>query len=315
MSNSHRDSFAHKVKSELCGLPAANESAQMDELYGILLFGKVLSPRTVILQTEHRDVARKAVSLMRNVFGARPAAHMTKRTDGRSMTTVSLADADAAGRIYGAFGYGARTVSLRINYANFDGESDVAAFLRGVFLICGTMVDPEKDYHLEFVTPYLNLSRDLASMLTDLGLEPKTASRKGNRVVYFKDSSQIEDILTFMGAQMCSLEIMNIKIYKNMRNKANRVTNCETANISKTVNASIAQVEAIRRLKREHGLDSLPDELREVARLRVEHPDMSLRELGRMLSTPLTRSGVNHRLMKIMELAGCRRGEEKSGGK
>jgi DNA-binding protein WhiA len=103
---------------------------------------------------------------------------------------------------------------------------------------------------------------------------------------------------------MCSLEIMNIKIYKNMRNKANRVTNCETANISKTVNASIAQLEAIRRLKREHGFDILPEELREVAQLRVDNPDMSLRELGRLLSTPLTRSGVNHRLMKIMELAG-----------
>ena len=304
MSNSHRDSFSHKVKAELCGLPSAAGSAAKDELYGILLFGKVLSPRTVTLQTEHRDVARKAVGLMRDVFGARPASHISKHTEGRSMTTVSLADPDAAKRIYDAFGYSERTVSLRINHANFDGEADMAAFLRGVFLICGTMVDPEKDYHLEFVTPYLNLSRDLAAMLSDIGFEPKTASRKGNRVVYFKDSSQIEDILTYMGAQMCSLEIMNIKIYKNMRNKANRVTNCETANISKTVNASIAQVEAIRRLKREHGFDILPEELREVAQLRVDNPDMSLRELGRLLSTPLTRSGVNHRLMKIMELAG-----------
>ena len=131
----------------------------------------------------------------------------------------------------------------------------------------------------------------------------KHAVRKGAQLLYLKESEQIEDMLTFMGATKASVHMMEIKIYKELRNKANRVTNCETANIDKTVNAATAQVEQIQWLLECRGWGGLPEELWELAQLRLDHPEMSLRELGEALSTPLSRSGVNHRLKRLTQLA------------
>ena len=157
----------------------------------------------------------------------------------------------------------------------------MAALLRGAFLACGTLTDPEKDYHLEFVVPYRYISRDLAKLLHEWNLAPKQLERKGSHVVYCKDSERIEEILTLMGAQNAALELMGIKMYKDMRNNINRKINFETANISRTANAAAEQVYAIETILEHAGLESLPEELKEIALLRLENPEMSLRELGR----------------------------------
>ena len=273
------------------------------ELYGILLFGRTLRAGSIVLQTEHESVADLTAWLLSELYGITPERRIHELGGERRSVILSVSEPEQAYSIYSGFGYNEKTVSLRINRANIETEEDTAAFLRGGFLSCGSMVDPGKDYHLEFVTPYLNLSRDLAYTLSELEFEPKTVRRKGNNIVYFKDSGQIEDLLTFMGAAHQSLELMNVKVYKDLRNKANRLTNCETANIDKTVNASAAQVEAIKKLIGEEGFDALPAELREIARLRLDNPDVSLRGLGGMLSAPLSRSGVNHRLNRLLTLA------------
>jgi DNA-binding protein WhiA len=296
-------SFAYDVKMELCGAPLEGRFVKKAEAYGLLIFGRSFSPSNILLQTEHEGVAKSVEGLLYDLYGIRPAIKAAARADGHGLITLTVAEKKEALALFGSFGYDKKNVSLRINRANIENESAAAAFLRGAFLSCGTVVDPSKDYHLEFVTPFLNLSRDLAFLLTELGFEPKTVSRKGNNIVYFKDSGQIEDMLTLMGAAHQSLELMNVKVYKDLRNKANRVTNCETANIEKTVNASTSQVEAIKRLIRSRGLDTLPEDLREVAQLRLDNPDISLRELGELLRTPLSRSGVNHRLSRLMTLA------------
>lgn len=295
-------SFAHEVKTELCGIETGRP-AMKAEAYGMLLFGRNFAPNAISIQTEHDGVAALAAGFLKELFGCEAGVKTAERLDGHCITTLSVENADESRRIYNSFGYDEKTVTLRINLANLENEACLPAFLRGAFLSSGSMVDPEKAYHLEFVTPYLNLSRDMEYLLKGLEFRPKTADRKGNHIIYFKDSGQIEDLLTLMGAMRKSLELMNIKVYKDLRNKANRVTNCETANIGKTVNASADQTEAIHKLARSCGLESLPEDLREVARLRLENPDVSLRELGKLLSTPLSRSGVNHRLQKIMELA------------
>ena len=159
---------------------------------------------------------------------------------------------------------------------------------------------------LEFVIPYLNLSRDLKLFIKDndeLSVEPKSITRNSNYVVYFKDSESIEDILTVMGAFNSSLEIMGVKMYKDMRNNVNRKLNFENANLDKTLDASSKQVNAILHIKNTVGLSYLSDDLKELAELRLENPDMSLRELGEMLSVSLSRSGVNHRLQRICEIS------------
>lgn len=291
-------SFAHEVRSELCALecPAAGRSAL---LYGLLLFGRSFGPGGIALQTEHPAIAPLCASLLEEECGVHAAVH----SDGRRAHILTVPAGDTAGKIFSYFGYGPRTVSLRINLGFFDSDLCTPYFLRGAFLSCGSVVDPGKDYHLEFVTPHMQLGRDLTALLRDQDFQPKTAARKGNRVVYFKDSGQIEDVLTYIGAARQSLELMNVKVYKDLRNKANRVTNCETANIEKMVNASAEQVEAIRRLEESGRLRQLPDDLREIASLRLENPDASLRELGGMLREPLSRSGVNHRLSRLLDLA------------
>lgn len=294
-------SFSYDVKSELCAL-RESQGTQLSLLYGLLIFGRSFSPAGIALQTEHDGVAARVTELLSEVFGVTPVQKQASRSDGHAVFLLNV-ESPEAGRVYDAFGYGEKTVSLRINRAMLETEEAVSAFLRGAFLSCGSVVDPEKDYHLEFVTPHLLLSRDLNYLLGELNLPSKTVRRKSNHIVYFKDSGQIEDVLTLMGAVHRSLDLMNVKIYKDLRNKANRLTNCETANIEKTVNASTVQVEAINRLTRSNGFEALPEELREIARLRLENPDISLRELGTMLKTPISRSGVNHRLTRLIALA------------
>lgn len=296
--------FAHKVKSELCAAGWDNNGGEdhcceKAELYGLLLYGRRFSPSGVAVQSEHPEVAGAASALLKRLLKIEPECRTLRRGDGRVIDSLAVDGADAA-RIFSAFGHDGGGVTLRLNRANLENECCGAAFLRGVFLACGSIVDPGKDYHLEFVSPHIRLGRDLADLMSELGLEPKTIVRKGNFVVYFKDSEQIEDILTLMGAVQRSLELMNVKVYKDLRNKVNRVTNCETANIGKTVDAAGQQIEAIHRLIDSKGYGFLPEELREIAKIRLENPDSSLRELAQIAG--ISRSGVNHRLRRIVDM-------------
>lgn len=173
-------------------------------------------------------------------------------------------------------------------------------------MTCGTVNNPNKGYHLEFVIPYTNLSRDFECFLTDndeFAVEPKRIVRNSTHVIYFKDSESIEDILTVMGAVNSCLELMGVKMYKDMRNNVNRKLNFESANLDKTIDAASKQIAAINHIKESVGLSYLSDDLRELAIVRSENPDMSLRELGENLKSPISRSGVNHRLKRICAIA------------
>ena len=171
-----------------------------------------------------------------------------------------------------------------------------------------------KSYHAEFCVPHKNLASDLSNILrevTECRFTPKTVLRGGNYVVYFKGSEQICDLLTYTGAPLQAMEIMGTKAVKQVRNNINRSVNGEVANIRKVASAATKQLEAINKIKRTRGLESLPDDLREIAVLRLENPEMSLRDLGANLSTPISRSGANHRMQRLMDYAGA--GEDKHG--
>lgn len=293
--------FAYKVKKELCSIEKERNCCAKAELYGLLLFGRLFSEKGFMLQTEHEEIINTAAELLKKLYNINPIIKTIKRGDGRDIESLNVDDIDDAFRIFDDFGHSVKSVTLRINRANIENECCNAAFLRGVFLVCGSVVDPEKDYHLEFVSPHIKLGCDLVDFMAELGLEPKTIVRKGNFVVYFKDSEHIEDMLTLMGAVQNSLELMNIKVYKDLRNKVNRVTNCETANIGKTVDAATSQIEAIKKIIAVKGFKYLPEELREIAQVRLDNPDSSLRELAKYAK--ISRSGVNHRLQRIIEMA------------
>ncbi|MCR5768688.1 MAG: DNA-binding protein WhiA [Lachnospiraceae bacterium] len=176
------------------------------------------------------------------------------------------------------------------------------AFLRGAFMACGSMTDPEKEYHLEFVTDGGRAQMIIDSLMF-FGIEAKSVERKKYNVVYVKDSDRIVDILNVIEAHVALMDFENVRILKDMRNSVNRRVNCETANIGKTITAAGRQIEDINYLRESHAFDKLSRELQETAMLRLEYPDSSLAELGSLHDRPVGRSGVNHRLAKLSEIA------------
>ena len=177
------------------------------------------------------------------------------------------------------------------------------AFLRGAYLCIGSMSDPGKSYHLEFDCIREERARLLQGLIAEFDIPAKIALRKKYYVVYIKEGSQIVDILNVMEAHVSLMELVNVRILKEMRNTVNRKVNCETANINKTVSAAVRQMENITYLRDTIGFEKLPEGLEEVALARLSHPDASLKELGGILSPPVGKSGVNHRLRKLEELA------------
>ncbi len=292
--------FAASVKEELCGVSLEKECCAVAECYGMMLFSKQVSPSGIVFQTEYKNVARRYRELLRAVCGVSALLISPDRRGGSHLVSVPAA---SAVRVLDRFGHTGQELSLRLNRANLEQECCYGSFLRGAFLSCGSLSNPEKDYHLEFFLPRRKLAEDLTVLLRELGLPFKTTDRRGAAVAYCKESECIEDLLTLMQATGSTLKLMNIKIYKDVRNRVNRVTNCETANLSKTVEAVRRQTDAIRRLERHGMLASLPAPLREAARLRMEYPELSLSELGQKMSPSLSRSGMNHRLQKLLELA------------
>ena len=194
------------------------------------------------------------------------------------------------------------SVSLHINLARLEEEHCRTAFLRGAFLAGGSVTDPMKGYHLELATSHYYVGRELPALLREAGFEPKETERKGNHVVYFKHSDHIEDFLTFLGAPVSAMAVMAAKIERDLRGSVNRQVNCDSANLDKTVAAAREQLAAIDRLRDAGRLDSLPDKLREVAALRLAHPEDTLAQLAERCDPPITKSALNHRLRKLVEL-------------
>lgn len=187
-----------------------------------------------------------------------------------------------------------------------NGENMASAFLRDAFISYGTMTDPEKSYHLEFSVQEKKIADDILkymSKIRDFDIEPKMTRRNDSYIVYIKAVDSITDFLTFIGAVNSAMEIMQLRMLKDVRNYVNRTTNFETANLDKTLQAAEEHINAIKKIKNTVGLNSLPDNLKEVANLRLKNPEMSLKMLGQSLKNPISRSGVNHRLEKIIQIS------------
>ncbi len=301
-------SFSSEIKKELCSTEIYDREALKAELYGMLLFGKHFSEDKISFTTESTYASRRITFLLQNLYMPiieKQTALRTKSTDSH-LYKIKVVDSDDCKRIFEDFGHSKTQVTLRVNRANVSSDELSSAFLRGVFLSCGSVSDPMKSYHAEFCVPYKNLSVDLCKILseiTECELIPKTVQRTGNYVVYFKGSEQICDLLTYIGAPIKAMEIMGTKAVKQVRNNINRRINGEVANIGKTASAAAKQLEAIEYIKKTIGLEALPDELKEIVYLRLENPEMSLRDLGQNLTPPISRSGANHRIQRLLEYA------------
>ncbi len=294
-------SFSSEAKKEIAADLPEKRCCRAAMAYGMLECGHAFSANEISLQTEQETVADVYERLLSRICGVSAPLRsiLHRRVD---LHQCAVTEADRL-RVLDRFGHSKGEISLRLNRANLDCEQCAAAYLRGAFLVCGAVTDPEHDYHLEFSVPHYNLSRDLTALLRELDFPAKSVSRNGSYIVYLKESERIEDCLTFLGATHASLEMMGVKMVKSIRNDTNRRINCESANIDKTVQAAGVQMHALRRIEQLCGLDALPEDLQAVAKLRRDNPDLSLRDLGAAMEPPLSRSGVNHRLQRIIQFA------------
>ena len=285
-------SFTTDIKSELCHVPVTDDTA-MAECLGMLLFAGQFSREGLRIQCEMPAVRRRVQHSLNQYLDLWPE---------ESDNILQVWDTQEIDRIYAIYGY-ERESSLPLNRALVEEEAARSAFLRGAFLVCGAVTDPEKDYPLEFAIPHYNLSRDLLTLLREVDFPAKSTTRGGNHIVYIKGSEAIEDCLTYLGATRAALEMMGVKMVKSIRNDTNRRINCESANIDKTVQAAGNQLDAVRKIQETCGLSALPEDLQQVAQLRWDNPELSLRDLGALMDPPLTRSGINHRLQRILKFA------------
>ncbi len=291
-------SFSSDVKSEISKIENLSSCCFHAQVYGLVLFAH-FSKYNFSITTENNDVFELYLSYLRDYCGVMP----TISDSGTKKLTAYLKSDMEKEKVFDKFGHTFNETTLRINRANISEECCAAAFLRGVFLSCGTVTSPERGYHLEFVVPYKRLCSDLMKFMDELNLNPKYIVRKGNHVIYFKDSESIEDILAIIGAQDASLYVMGIKIEKDVKNKVNRKLNFEMSNITKTVDAANIQIEAIEYIESKSGISSLPENLQKIAYIRLENQEASLSELGKLLDEPISRSGINHRLNRIVAIA------------
>lgn len=293
-------SFSQDVKNALCDVNVSG-CCRLAECYGLLLFNRAFSYKEICLLTEHEATALRCAKIIRAAFGFTVKIEQNQALNGMYKVTVDN-EIDRK-KIMIGFGYNPHDIMKRINLSTVGRDCCASAFLRGAFLACGGMSDPKKEYHLEFSISDFMLADEFYSFLKKRGFSPRKSLREKNNLIYFKESSALEDLLTTIGATGFSLEIMGIKIMKDMRNRANRASNCDTANITKTVNAAIVQKNAINKLI-EHGrFEGLPENLKLAANLRLDNPDLSLSRLVELSNGAITKSGLNHRLQRIVSMA------------
>ncbi|MDD6808149.1 MAG: DNA-binding protein WhiA [Oscillospiraceae bacterium] len=299
-------SFASDVKNELISVSRESyKSGNMRdcclhaEMYGLFLFCRNFSQSEISIKTENQNIAKLFSEFVKRITGNN--ALIEKSDAGKYKASVKTAQDRK--KILSEFGHTGTEITRRLNRANLDDDCCMSALLRGAFMSCGTLTDPNKDYHLEFVISHKVLSEDMMKFITEVELSPKVVIRKGSYVIYFKDSESVEDLLTLMGATESSLEIMGMKMFKDMRNHVNRRMNFENANSGRAFDAAYKQIEAIRYIEEKRGLGYLPEELREVAKIRIENEDYTLKDIADNLSVPISKSGVNHRLQKILGIA------------
>ena len=294
-------SFSGEVKNELCRVSMSRSCCARAELYGALLYCNTFTTREVRVITESDSFARRLPQLLERAFG------MTfDRLPGEDEQKYifQIAEREKLEKIIDSFGFDPRqNPVLHINFALVEEDCCRIAFLRGAFLTGGYVSAPGRGYHLELVTSHYNVARQTVLLLEEMGLSCGFVSRRGNFVLYYKDSNVIEEIVGRMGAPGAAMDFRLRKVEKDFRNNINRRVNCETANLGKTVEAAARQCHAIGRLEKAGQLEQLPESLRETARVRMEHPEESLTELLQHFDPPLSRPGLNNRLRKLEQLA------------
>ncbi len=301
-------SFSSETRSSLCNTPP-QLCCRRAILAGMLVFANVCTEEKIKLITENKDVAELFSRLLRDLCSVKVNLYVSEKKSGFD------ADEDGKFKSYKITVVGKKEIMkmrslfladapslYRINPVLFKCGSCKKMFVRGAFLSSGTITNPMRSYHCELSTPHITLGEEMTQLLQELEVPPKNVGRRSSTVLYYKGSERIIDFLQLIGAQSSVFEMMNSKINKEIRNNINRIVNSETANIEKAITAAQQSLEAITFLKKRGELDALPDALKQVAELRMKNPTATLTQLAAMAQPPMSKSGINHRLQKIIEI-------------
>ena len=296
-------SFSGTAKAEVCRVIPHKRCCALAQCFGILLYCNSFTGENIRIVTESREFAYILPKLFKRAFDIDLDSFPSLEAPGKLI--FQIWDPEKIDHIMDSFGFDAReTLALHVNYPMVEDECCKVSFLRGAFLAGGSVTDPAKRYHMELTTTHSSVARETYLLVGEvMDFYPKTAARGGGQVLYIKQNEQICDYLTYLGAPVAAMGVMEARLEKELNNKVNRRCNCDDANISKVVEAAQEQITAIRTL-REHGLlEKLPAKLKEAAIAREENPESSLSELAAMMEPPITKPAMNNRMKKLIQTA------------
>ena len=296
-------SFSANAKTEICRVFPNRHCCALAEAFGVLLYCNSFSGDQIRIITESRDFALFLPKLFKKAFNLNFDVFPSMEAPGKLI--FQIVDPDKIDAIMEAFGFTAQdTLALHVNLPIVEDDCCKAAFLRGAFLAGGSVTDPEKGYHMEIATTHQSVARETDYLIREIaGFIPKSAERAGGQVLYLKQSDLISDYLTFLGAPIAAMGIMEAKLEKELNNKVNRRCNCDDANTSKVVEAAQEQIAAIKVLRDRGVFEKLPQKLYQAAVAREAHPSSALSELAGMMDPPITKPAMNHRLKKLIQMA------------
>lgn len=296
-------SFSAGAKAEICKDLPSKRCCAVAEAFGILLYSNTFSGECIRIITESREFAIFLPKLFRKAFSLEFDEFPSVMAPGKLVFQITEPQKLLA--IFHTYGFEPeKMLSLHVNLSVLEDGCCRSAFLRGMFLAGGSVTDPAKGYHMEVATVHQAVARESYTLMEEtLGFYPKMASRNGTQVLYLKQSDLISDCLTFLGAPVAAMGIMETKLEKELKNKVNRRCNCDEANTSKVVDAAQEQLNAIRVIRRRNMMDHLPEKLRQAALAREQNPASSLTELAAMMDPPITKPAMNHRLKKLILMA------------
>ena len=295
-------SFAASAKAEVCRAVPAKKCCALAQCFGILLFCHSFSADGIRIITESREFGYILPKLFMKAFDLEFDSFPSLESPGKLV--FQMDEQEKLDAILAAYGFDRGTLALHVNLPVLENDCCKAAFLRGAFLAGGSVTDPEKGYHFEIATTHHSVARETYALMQEmLGFYPKMAARGGGQVLYFKQSDLISDCLTYLGAPVAAMGIMEAKLEKELNNKVNRRFNCDDANTSKVGEAAQEQLRAIRLLRELGLLEKLPQKIQAAARAREENPESSLTELAAMMEPPISKPAMNNRLKKLMLIA------------
>ena len=296
-------SFSGGAKTEICRVFPQKHCCALAECFGILLFCNSFGRDGIRIITESREFALRLPMLFKKAVNQIFDCFPSMEAPGKLV--FQMTDPEKIKAVMSAFGFDPQdTLAMHVNLSVVEDDCCKTAFLRGAFLAGGSVTDPAKGYHMEFTTTHASVAWETYALMQDvLGFYPKTAQRGGGQVLYLKQSELISDFLTFLGAPVAAMGIMEARLEKELNNKVNRRCNCDDANTSKVVEAAQEQLTAIRLLKEAGVYDKLPVKLMQAAVAREENPESNLTELASMMEPPITKPAMNHRLKKLVELS------------